>query len=79
MTDKSPQTYTAFTQRRVGKKFSHWLEIGTGQMGDDGITVFIASLDRLPIGGFDGEVHFAPVGSEPLPPKPLRPGESDEG
>ena len=79
MTDDGRQKYTAFTQRRKGKKFSHWLEIGIGQLGSDGVIIFHASLDRLPIGGFDGEVYFVPVGSQPPPPpEPQRPGQSDE-
>jgi hypothetical protein len=74
--DKTP-THTAFTLKREGKRHSKWLESGTGRHDSNG--VFHAFLDRLPVGGFNGYVYFAPVGETPPDPEPARPPQpSDE-
>jgi hypothetical protein len=81
MTDSDPQILSAYTPRLIRGRFSRWLEIGTGKMGSDGVMVFHASLDRLPIGGFSGEVYFVPLGTEPPilgPPRPSASLEIDE-
>jgi hypothetical protein len=40
--------------------------------------VFHGFLDRLPIGGFSGYVHFAPIGEAPPDAEPQRPDEPEE-
>jgi len=85
--DKKPKppTHTAFALKREGPRmrYRRWLEIGTGRCGEDGS--FTAYLDRTPLGGWTGYVHFVPVGKEPPPlavATPHRPGsgadEADE-
>lgn len=68
MADSNAPTHTAFAMKREGKKFGRWLEIGTGRLDNAG--VFHAFLDRTPIGGFNGYVHFAPIGTAPPEPEP---------
>ena len=58
------QQYTnahRFCHEREGKKHGRWLEIGTARQDSSG--VIHAFLDRTPIGGFNGYVYFAPVGT----------------
>jgi hypothetical protein len=80
--ERKPPTYTARALKRVGRRFVRWLEVGTGRQGEDGS--FTAYLDRTPIGGWTGYVHFAPIGTAPpaLPPerpgKPQQPADGDE-
>ena len=77
-TDKKP-THTAFALKREGRRQQHrrWLEIGIGWQREDGS--FQGFLDRTPLGGWTGFVHFEPSGrgAPPLPPeRPApRPGE----
>lgn len=71
-TPKAP-THTARALKRVGRRFTRWLEIGTGRQGEDG--AFHAYLDRTPIGGWTGYVHFAPIGAEPPQLPPQRPAQ----
>lgn len=33
----------------------------------------LAFIDLMPVGGFNGYVYFAPVGTEPPAPEPQRP------
>ena len=70
--DRKPPTHTARALKRVGRRFTRWLEVGTGRQGEDGS--FTAYLDRTPLGGWTGYVHFAPIGQEPPPLPPERPG-----
>ena len=67
-------THTAFALKREGKKqqFPKWLEIGIGWQREDGS--FQGFLDRTPLGGWTGFVHFEPTGREPPPLPPERPG-----
>jgi hypothetical protein len=58
----------AFALRREGKKHGRWIDIGTARLESNG--VIHAFLDRLPIGGFNGYVHFAPIGTQPPEPEP---------
>jgi hypothetical protein len=83
-TSSNPKkTHTAYALKREGKKFGRWLEVGSGRI-DRANDIAHVFLDRMPIGGFTGYVHLAPIGAEPPPPpqpKPQRPGEDgdDEG
>ena len=70
MADKTP-THTAFALKREGKRHGRWLEIGTARQDSTG--VIHAFLDRTPIGGFNGYVYFAPIGTAPPLPEPERP------
>ena len=76
MADSKDPTHTAFAIKREGKKHTRYLEVGTGRQDSDG--TFHAFLDRLPIGGFNGYIHFVPKGTEPPQPEPTRPGEDEE-
>jgi hypothetical protein len=67
-----PPTHTAYAMKRIGKKFRRWLEVGSGRTGEDGS--FTAFIDRTPIGGWSGYIHFAPTGTQPPPLAPERPG-----
>jgi hypothetical protein len=72
MADKAP-THTAFALKREGKRHGRWLEIGTARQDSAG--VIHAFLDRTPIGGFNGYVYFAPIGTAPPLPEPERPAQ----
>jgi hypothetical protein len=89
MNDKLPPTHGAYALRRESRLRSRWIEIGHG------VTEKVhcpncrheftfsgrhhALLDRLPTGGFTGQVTFSPVGVKPADPEPQpgRPGEND--
>jgi hypothetical protein len=71
MADSKTPTHTAFALRREGKKHGRWLEIGTARQDSSG--VIHAFLDRTPIGGFNGYVYFAPIGTQPPLPEAERP------
>jgi hypothetical protein len=83
MTDNKAPTHVAYAKRWLTKKQFIWLEIGKGRQDRDG--TFQSFLDRLPIGGFNGYVYFAPIGAPPpevddVSSEPERPGEfSNEG
>ena len=73
MVDGKNPTHTAFALRRYSKRHGTWLEIGTGRQDSNG--AFHAVLDRLPVGGFNGYVYFAPIGAGPPEDlSPTRPG-----
>jgi hypothetical protein len=76
MADSKAPTHTAFTLKREGKRYGHWLEIGTGRLDSDG--VFHGILDRLPIGGWNGYVYYAPIGTQPPAPEPERPARTND-
>lgn len=78
MTDPKAPTHSAFTRRRLGRRHFVWLEIGKGRLDEDG--TFHGFLDRLPIGGFDGYVYFAPTGIKPpqVEPQADRPDENSD-
>jgi hypothetical protein len=59
--------------KRIGKKFTRWLEVGTGRQGEDGS--FTAYIDRTPIGGWSGYIHFARIGTQPPELPPERPAQ----
>jgi hypothetical protein len=80
-----PFTHTAYVLKREGKrlKFGRWLECGMARREEKTGAVNLY-IDRLPVGGFNGFVHLAPIGTRPPPPEPAepeprRPGESDTG
>jgi hypothetical protein len=76
MTDDKDPTHAAFVRKRMGKRHHVWLEIGKGRLDSNGI--FHGLLDRMPIGGFDGYVYFAPVGEQPPEAEPQHPGQNSE-
>jgi hypothetical protein len=76
MTDSKSPTHTAFAMKRINKNRSLWMEIGKGRLDSNG--AFHGLLDRLPIGGFTGYVHFARIGTEPPGPEPQRPDDTGE-
>jgi hypothetical protein len=67
-----PHTHTAFALKRFGprQKFRKWLEVGVGWQRENG--VFHGVLDRTPLGGWTGFVHYEPV-ENGVPPLPLEP------
>jgi hypothetical protein len=77
MADSTDPTHNALVKRfldRARKQFV-WLQIGTGRLNKDG--TFDGMLDRMPIGGFSGYIHFFPIGTKPPAPpepEPARPG-----
>jgi hypothetical protein len=75
--DKSP-THVALVKKHYGnkKKLFTWLEIGKGRLNSNGS--FDGLLDRMPIGGFTGYIHFARIGQQPPEPEPERP-DADTG
>lgn len=89
MIDK-PKTHDAYALRRESRHRSRWIEIGHGssekarcpncrhEFAFSG--VYHALLDRLPTGGFAGNVTFSPVGVKPHDPvaEPGRPGEDEQ-
>lgn len=76
METSKPFTHTAFIFKRDGKRPNQgrWLECGVARGEADG--VINVYLDRLPVGGFSGQVHLARRGTVPEPPEaePQRPG-----
>jgi hypothetical protein len=76
MTDSKAPTHTAFAMKRLSKTRFVWLEIGKGRLDSDG--AYHGFLDRLPVCGFTGYVHFVPIGKEPPEPEPQRPDQSGE-
>jgi hypothetical protein len=74
MTDNKAPTHVAYIKKWLTKKQFIWLEIGKGRQDRDG--TFQSFLDRLPIGGFNGYVYFAPIGAPPPLPEPARPAQS---
>ncbi|CAH2606396.1 conserved protein of unknown function (plasmid) [Rhodovastum atsumiense] len=76
-TTKTP-THTAFAVKRAMnlKRQGRWLEIGKARIDEEGgVHVF---LDRLPVGGFNGYVYLAPLGTQPPRLEPQRPRAFDE-
>ena len=76
MADSKAPTHTAFALRREGKKYGRWLEIGNGRHDQTG--VFHLFLDRTPIGGFNGYVYLAPIGTQPPLTEPERPSQASD-
>jgi hypothetical protein len=76
MTDSKDPTHPAFILKRDGRRNGRWLASGTGRLGSDG--VFEGFIDSLPIGGFTGHIHFAPIGKELPAIEPQRPDKPDD-
>ena len=80
--DKPPFTHTAWILKtelmRKGRRIGRWIDEGVARAEPDGsIWVYLHSL---PIGGWDGRIHLAPIGTNPpdVTPRPKRPGDSDD-
>ena len=74
MADNKAPTHIAYGRISLGKRFGPWLEIGVGRLDSSG--VFHAMPNRVPIGGaFSGYTYYAPIGTEPPSPEPVRPAQ----
>ena len=73
MVETNP-THIAYALRREGKRTSRWLEIGKARLERENGAIQV-SLDRTPIGGFNGYVYLSPTGVKPPEPEtePERP------
>jgi hypothetical protein len=76
--DKPPFTHTAWILKtelvRKGRRVGRWIDEGVARVEPDGsVNVYLHSL---PIGGFDGRIHLAKIGTSPpdVMPAPQRPG-----
>ena len=76
--DKPPFTHTAYILKteliQRGRRRGRWIEEGVARVEPDGsVNVYLHSL---PIGGFDGRIHLAKIGTNPpdLNAAPQRPG-----
>jgi hypothetical protein len=82
--DKPTYTHTAYIVKteiiRKGRRLGRWIEEGVARLEPDGsVNVYLHSL---PIGGFDGRIHLAKLGTSPpdLNAAPQRPdAASDDG
>jgi hypothetical protein len=75
--DKPPATHTAWILKtefvRKGRRVGRWIDEGVARFEADGsVNVYLHSL---PIGGFDGRIHLAKMGTSPpdIMPAPQRP------
>jgi len=77
MADNADPTHTALVKQFLDRARKHfvWLEIGAGRLNKDG--TFDSMLNRMPIGGFNGHVHFIRIGQKPPEPEPQRPDEPE--
>ncbi len=75
---KKPPTHIAYALRREGRASWRWLEIGVATKDEDG-KGFQVSLDRLPIGGFNGRIAVREKDSKPGPVMPTELGPDDDG
>jgi hypothetical protein len=75
MTDKAP-THIAYALRLEAgrKKFGRWLEIGTARIEGPDKPAHV-SINRTPIGGWNGYIYLAAIGAKPPDPEvePHRP------
>jgi hypothetical protein len=79
---KPTHTHTAYIRKteviRQGRRLGRWVEEGVARQEADGsINVYLHSL---PIGGFDGRIHLAKLGTKPpdVSPMPQRPAAGDD-
>ncbi len=76
--EKQPFTHTAWIMKtdviRKGRRIGRWIDEGVARVNEDGSTDVY--LHSLPIGGFDGRIHLAPLGASPPDAMltPQRPG-----
>jgi hypothetical protein len=80
---KPPATHTAYVLKRETRTTGRWLEIGTAYIENDGTAgAHQVHIDRLPVGGFSGNIRLQPVGVKPPDPDPEpfpgRPGVADD-
>jgi hypothetical protein len=76
MTDDTKRaTYTAFALQHGTRR---WLQVGTARPEAGGM--FRILLDRLPVGGFAGQILLTPKGETPpgAEPDDAEPDEEDE-
>jgi hypothetical protein len=69
MTEKAP-THNAYALKRDSRIRGRMIEIGHARIESDGTAVHRVVLDRLPTGGFTGDVFLYPVGIKPTDPDP---------
>ena len=77
----APFTHVAYffikTAMRKGIVYGYWKDGGRGRPQSDGN--FIAKIDMLPQGGWDGRIAYVKIGDPPpsdqVPAEPRRPGE----
>jgi hypothetical protein len=81
--DKLPFTHKAWILKtdaiRKGRRFGRWIEEGDARSRPDGsIDIYLHSM---PIGGFDGHIHLAKVGTRPadIMSEPQRPDAGGDG
>jgi hypothetical protein len=80
---KPPFTHTAWILKteliRKGRRVGRWIDEGVARFEPDGsVNVYLHSL---PIGGFDGRIHLAKIGTSPpdTMPAPQRPDDAGDG
>ena len=79
--EEKTRSHIAYAVKHDSAKVSRWLEIGNGRIDDSGLAHIF--LDRLPVGGFNGYICLAPIGSRPpsleaAPRRPAAPAAADE-
>jgi hypothetical protein len=79
MPDKQPPTHYAYALRRESRHRSRYIEIGHARISSTPEAVHHIVLDRLPIGGFTGDIYLSPVGIELPDPEsqPERPSDNE--
>ena len=85
--DKPPFTHTAWILKtdiiRRGRRLGRWIEEGDARVEPDGsVNVYLHSL---PLGGFNGRIHLAKIGTSPpdimsmsAPQRPDTAGDGEE-
>jgi hypothetical protein len=79
-----PFTHTAWILKtelvRRGRRVGRWIEEGVARIEPDGDVSWV-HLHSLPIGGFDGRICLAKIGTSPpdVMPSPPRPGDEADG
>jgi hypothetical protein len=80
---KPPFTHTAWILKtelvRKGRRVGRWIDEGVARVEPDGDVSWVY-LHSLPIGGFDGRICLAKIGTNPPDnmPAPQRPGAADD-
>ena len=85
--DKPPFTHTAWILKtdiiRKGRRLGRWIDEGVARVETDGsVNVYLHSL---PLGGFNGRIHLAKIGTRPpdtmsmsAPQRPDTAGDGEE-
>lgn len=63
MVDDRAPTHTCYALKREGKRMSRWLDIGKARLENDTKIIHV-SIDRTPVGGFNGYVYLSPIRRE---------------